>query len=353
MKGEKMNSNQSLCWGLLLNIVLFVTWPGLSQTTWTGLGSDIAVTNVANWSSGLPTTSKKGIVGTDGIVSWPRNNSLDNRDITFTNNAILKKSLIDDDLRPSGSTLTFNDTSQLSLTNGTFSRMLKPLGNTTINLNDSATISANRIYASSGDNNRFNQTGSNSQMRASDYIDLSQSGGNIFTLAGGKVMAGGIFKALSATNSYFTFTSTSTGIMQKNGANYVSAFTTLITNGDIRINGVVQVDTNFFIMSYDGVNTTLTLGSSHLPSVTVAPTAVTVVSGRTLTLTATPAGAAPYYFQWYTNGVAIATATNNPLVFPNVKGPSNWSVTMTNVYGSASASSVVTVVSGGTMVSFL
>ena len=347
-----MNSNQSLCWGLLLNIVLFVTWPGLSQTTWTGGGGNMSVTNAANWSNGVPNnSSNKGIVGTDGIVSWVVATEFGSKDITFTNNAKLITNDSSDDLKPITATLTFNDTSQFSLTNSLYKRSLRPQGNATINLNDSATISANRIYAIIGNNNRFNQTG-NSQMSSSREIDLSQTFTNIFTLAGGKVTAGTDFKASSVRNSYFTFTSTSTGIMQKNGANYVADFTTLITNGGIRINGVVQVDTNFFIMSYDGVNTTLTLGSSHLPSVTVAPTAVTVVSGNTLTLTATPEGAAPYYFQWYTNGVAIANATNNPLVFPNVKYSGNWSVTMMNVYGSASASSVVTVVPAGTMVSF-
>ena len=339
-----MNSKHGLCWGLFLNIVLFGTLTGLSLTTWTGGGIDTKVTTPENWDNGVPNNSSNpGIVGTGGIVSWGNRLDLNYRGITFTNNAKLIASV---ELRPSSAVLTFNDASQFSQGGN---QDLKLWGNSTITLNDTATLSSKNIYAYNAGNNRLNLNGG-SQVSASGYIDLAQTSGNIFTLAGGKVSASDYFTASSS--SYFNFTSTSTGIMQKNSANYVNNFTTLITNGAIRINGVVQADTKYFIMSYSGGNTTLTLGSAHLPSVAVAPTEVTVVSGNTLTLTATPAGAAPYYFQWYTNGVAIANATSNPLVYPDVKWAGNWSVTLTNAYGSASASSVVTILPRGTMISF-
>ncbi len=339
-----MNSKHSLCWGLFLNIVLFGTWTGLSLTTWTGGGIDTKVTTPENWDNGVPNNSSNtGIVGTDGIVSWVNNYDVNSKGITFTNNAKLSASA---ELRPGSAVLTFNNTSQFLVSGA---KDLKPWGNSTINLNDTATLSSRNIYAYSGGNNRFNLSGA-SQVSTSGYIDLTQTGGNIFTLAGGRVSASGNF--IASASSYFNFTPSSTGVMQRNGINYMDSFTTLITNGAIRINGVVQADTSYFIMSYSGGNTTLRLGSAHLPSVAVEPAEVTVVSGGTLTLTATPAGAAPYYFQWYTNGVAIADATSNPLVFPNVKVAGNWSVTVTNVYGSASASSVVMVVPGGTMISF-
>lgn len=339
--------NRTIHLGRIVSIAvfLFTARSALAVTTWTGGGSGTLVTDAANWDNGVPNNSSNpGIVGFGGIVSWVNNYDVNSKGITFTNNAKLSAAA---ELRPSSAVLTFNNTSQFSVSGG---KDLKPWGNSTINLNDTATLSARNIYAYSGGNNRFNLNG-DSQVNASGFIDLAQTSGNVFTLAGGRVTASGNF--IASASSYFNFTPSSTGVMQRNGINYMDSFTTLITNGAIRINGVVQADINFFIMSYSGGNTTLRLGSAHLPSVAVAPTEVTVVSGSTLTLTATPAGAAPYYFQWYTNGVAIADATSNPLVYPNVKVAGNWSVTMTNAYGSASASSVVTVMPGGTMITFL
>lgn len=339
-----MNSTIHLRGIVSIAVFLFTARSTLAVTTWTGGGIDTKVTTPENWDNGVPNNSSNtGIVGTDGIVSWVNNYDVNSKGITFTNNAKLSASA---ELRLSSTILTFNNMSQFLVSGA---KDLKPWGNTTINLNDSATLSSRNIYAYNAGNNRFNLNGT-SQVSASGYIDLSITAGNIFTLAGGRASASGDF--IASSSSYFNFTSTSTGIMQKNGANYMDKFATLITNGAIRINGVVQADTNFFIMAYSGGNTTLTLGSAHLPSVAVAPMEVTVVSGSTLSLTATPAGAEPYYFQWYTNGVAIADATSNPLVFPNARVSGDWSVTMTNSFGSASASSVVTVVPGGTMITF-
>ena len=81
------------------------------------------------------------------------------------------------------------------------------------------------------------------------------------------------------------------------------------------------------------------------PSVSL-PAATNVVDRDTLTLTAAVGGAPPPGLQWYTNGTAVAGATSNPLVYPNIQlsqSGMEWSLVAANAQGTASATTVVTV----------
>ena len=83
-----------------------------------------------------------------------------------------------------------------------------------------------------------------------------------------------------------------------------------------------------------------------LPTVTVVPTATNIVYGNSVTLTATIGGTTPLSCQWYdenTNAIAGATNQTFTLTAPAVLASGNYTVIVTNISGSATASSAVTV----------
>ena len=74
--------------------------------------------------------------------------------------------------------------------------------------------------------------------------------------------------------------------------------------------------------------------------VSAQPSGQTVVIGQAATFTASGAGTSPLSYQWFFNGAAISTATNNVLVLTNVQmsQAGNYSFQVTNAYGSALSS---------------
>jgi hypothetical protein len=89
------------------------------------------------------------------------------------------------------------------------------------------------------------------------------------------------------------------------------------------------------------------------PGVTL-PATDTVGVGWDLILTAGLVGYPAPGLQWYTNGMAIVAATNNPLVYPAIQLSQSgleWSLVATNVEGTASATTLVTVVTSPPSVS--
>jgi len=93
----------------------------------------------------------------------------------------------------------------------------------------------------------------------------------------------------------------------------------------------------------------ITLGlttSSQPPSITAQPQNLTVNPGQNATFNVTAIGASPLSYQWQSNGVPITAGTNNSLLLTNVQ-PSfaaNYSVVVTNAFGSATSSNAALLV---------
>jgi hypothetical protein len=96
----------------------------------------------------------------------------------------------------------------------------------------------------------------------------------------------------------------------------------------------------------------ITLGlttSSQPPSITAQPQNLTVNPGQSAMFSVTAIGAAPLYYQWQSNGVPITTATNSSLLLTNAQ-PSyaaNYSVMVTNAFGTATSSNATLLVAAG------
>jgi len=94
-----------------------------------------------------------------------------------------------------------------------------------------------------------------------------------------------------------------------------------------------------FSIPADGVTT-------NPPGITAQPASQTIAPGNPATFTVGVSGTAPFSYQWLFNGTNISGATNNPLVLTGVQltNAGNYSVVITNLYGSTnSASAVLTV----------
>jgi hypothetical protein len=96
----------------------------------------------------------------------------------------------------------------------------------------------------------------------------------------------------------------------------------------------------------------ITLGlttSSQPPSIIAQPQNLTVNPGQDATFSVTAVGAAPLNYQWRSNGVAIPTGTNSSLILTNVQASfaANYSVFVTNAFGSATSSNAALLVASG------
>ena len=88
------------------------------------------------------------------------------------------------------------------------------------------------------------------------------------------------------------------------------------------------------------------------PSITTQPASQTVVAGSNVTFTATAAGTLPLSYQWWFGGSNIAGATGTSLTLSNVQPAEagNYTLQVTNAYGTAMSSNAVLTVnpaSGG------
>jgi hypothetical protein len=96
----------------------------------------------------------------------------------------------------------------------------------------------------------------------------------------------------------------------------------------------------------------ITLGlttSSQLPTITGQPQSLTANPGQNALFSVTAIGASPLSYQWQSNGVAIAAATNSSLLLTNVQPvyAANYSVVVTNTFGSATSSNAALLVTAG------
>ena len=79
------------------------------------------------------------------------------------------------------------------------------------------------------------------------------------------------------------------------------------------------------------------------PSLTTQPASQTVLAGSNVTFTATAAGTTPLSYQWRWNGTNIAGATGTSLTLSNVQSAlaGNYTLRVTNTFGSAISSNAV------------
>ena len=91
------------------------------------------------------------------------------------------------------------------------------------------------------------------------------------------------------------------------------------------------------------VNGTLFVGM--LPTNNVTPSPVTVTYGNNVILTASAGGTPPLIYQWYSNNVPLFAATNSTLSLatPSVAASGNYTVVVTNAYGSVTNTASVTI----------
>jgi hypothetical protein len=84
----------------------------------------------------------------------------------------------------------------------------------------------------------------------------------------------------------------------------------------------------------------LTQGNQPPSQARIAPSSLTLVGGQNATFTATVQGTPPLFYQWRFNGNPIADATNVTLDLNNVNpgNAGNYSVSITNAYGSVTSS---------------
>jgi len=82
------------------------------------------------------------------------------------------------------------------------------------------------------------------------------------------------------------------------------------------------------------------------PIVTKAPDSQSGYINQTMQFSVTVAGTPPFYYQWFSNSVALAGATNALLILKNISVASagNYAVTITNQFGSATTNASLNVI---------
>jgi len=96
----------------------------------------------------------------------------------------------------------------------------------------------------------------------------------------------------------------------------------------------------------------ITLGlttSSQPPSITSQPQNITVNPGQDAAFNVAAIGASPLIYQWRSNGVVIPSGTNSALLLTNVQPAyaANYSVVITNNFGSVTSSNAALLVASG------
>src|ERR1043166_108335 len=118
----------------------------------------------------------------------------------------------------------------------------------------------------------------------------------------------------------------------------------IITNGTLNIGGTYTTDTVHGHFSM----TRVSFVPRYLPpTITVPPQDRTVPYGANVTFSVTATGTAPLYYQWSSNGVAIAGATTRTLVINNVQPSYSgtiYSVDVQNFVDGTNVSAILTTV---------
>ena len=92
-----------------------------------------------------------------------------------------------------------------------------------------------------------------------------------------------------------------------------------ITNAQVGANGGYSVVVNNSLGTVTSGGVTLTIRPAP-PKITLQPKNLITTAGSSASFSAAATGTAPLFFQWYSNGVALARATNTSLVLSNLQG---------------------------------
>jgi autotransporter-associated beta strand protein len=173
---------------------------------------------------------------------------------------------------------------------------------------------------------------------------LTLGGNAVFNLNRTNAQPANKVAGLSAVNFGGTLTVTNVGDALQaadtftlfQAGSYTGSFTTLIlptlgaglswNTSQLAVNGTIFV--------------------AGLPAVTTTPTSTNFIYGNSAVLTASASGATPLFYQWYdnsTNGIAGETNSTLTLTAPGVSASGNYTVIVTNAYGSATNLVAVTV----------
>ena len=170
-----------------------------------------------------------------------------------------------------------------------------------------------------------------------------QSGGtnyDFISVSGATLLDGAL--NVSLINSFTpTPTDSFTILTSSNGVS--GAFTNLLGGNRVAINGAPNFS---FQVLTTASSVILTNYLQNAPLVGVTPANTNFIYGNSVMLTANATGISPLTYQWYdinTNPISGATNANITFTSPSVSASGNYTVIVTNLYGSASAMTTVTV----------
>jgi pectate lyase len=147
------------------------------------------------------------------------------------------------------------------------------------------------------------------------------------------VTAGG-----SAPFSYQWYYDTNTALTN------ATSDTLTLTNVQLANAGAYSVVVSNFVSSVASTNAVLTVNTNPVaPSFTSQPASQVVLTGGTVTFSATADGTAPISYQWDVNGTPIAGATSATLILANVQASDagSYALTASNSVGGATSSAAV------------
>lgn len=143
-----------------------------------------------------------------------------------------------------------------------------------------------------------------------------------------------------------------TSFVSSDGVNWTQASSITLTNytsptvyAGVFLHSIQSFNSNIHHASLDNVSISGNILGP--PGVTVSPQSSTAYAGENLTVTATPSGNAPFYYQWQLNSANIAGATNATLKLTNLQAAASgaYGVVLTNADGAASATATIAVLS--------
>ncbi len=193
---------------------------------------------------------------------------------------------------------------------GTVQPGLGSFDTSTLVISNSLTLAGQAVLA-------LNRTNAQTAAKISGITTVTYGGTLIATNVGSALQAGDTFTLFQA-------------------ATYAGSFTTVVLPA---LGSGLVWDT-----SQLGVNGSVSVISSL--AITMTPATTNLVYGNSVALTANATGASPLAYQWYDNGTnLISGATNSTLTLtiPSVSASGNYTVIVTNVYGSASKFVTVTI----------
>ena len=194
---------------------------------------------------------------------------------------------------------------------GTVQPGLGGLDTATFAISNSLTLAGNAILT-------LDRTNAQTAAKISGITTVTYGGTLIATNVGPALQVGDTFTLFQAATYSSSFT---TFVLPSLGAGLTWNTSQLAINGSISIAG--------------------------LPAVTVTPATTNFVYGNSAVLTASATGASPLAYQWYNNSTnLISGATNSTLTLtvPSVSASGNYTIVVTNAYGSASNFAAVTVI---------